>query len=723
MNRNALLILCACALGCAGFSKEALGYTYAEIVVPGLTGATAAAINDRGDIVGYGTGSTGTVAFLERGGAFTLIVFPGSIATQANGINNAGDIVGTYTDAAGSHGFKYSAGVWTAIDAPAPALPNTTRVAAINNLGQIAGSYSPQFPGNGANPSSDSDAFVETGGTFIFIPGDRVHVLTPAGLNDSGEVVGLAVPMPGFGHEPPSPAYGNASGFVLASGGFPGQAAFNGLVGFAAINNSGQAILSGPYFQHLYVSYLQSSVTQTTAGQIIVFPGSGTTAALGINNNGTIVGSFVDAGGATHAFLGAPANEPACSATVGSGPPAGMTFSLQDSSGVAQIVVTRAVNATPNIPGFDSGTTSAVVVTAGVTIPAQTASVILTVTNSAGFSSSCGLSMNGTGAPWSSPGGVLTSNTVTNLTSDGSLEAYALGSDASLWHISQTGPGGPWGTWSSLGGNGLVSEPALVTDSNGQLEIFVISADGYLWNLAQTAPGNWSGAVWHSIASGVKGRPSVARYTGNGRLQVFARAADDSVIYLAQPDAGSSPWSAVSLGGVITSNPAASPFGSSVVALGTDQALWRINFDFSGNLYSPWTSVGGSLKGDPVPVYLGWVVRGSDDAVWAQSEYGWQSLGGRILDNPRVIRNSDGRLELFVEGTDHAVWHSVEVGINSAPQAPAAFSEWSAWSTLGGIITGDVVPALDASGAVNIFVQGADRGLWYLTQPSPGSWQ
>jgi hypothetical protein len=122
-------------------------------------------------------------------------------------------------------------------------------------------------------------------------------------------------------------------------------------------------------------------------------------------------------------------------------------------------------------------------------------------------------------------------------------------------------------------------------------------------------------------------------------------------------------------------------------------------------------------------VYLGWVVRGSDDAVWAQSEYGWQSLGGRILDNPRVIRNSDGRLELFVEGTDHAVWHSVEVGINSAPQAPAAFSEWSAWSTLGGIITGDVVPALDASGAVNIFVQGADRGLWYLTQPSPGSWQ
>jgi hypothetical protein len=702
MSRKALLIVCTCALGCPGFLKEALGYTYAEIVVPGLTGAIAAAINDQGEIVGYGTGTSGTVGFIDREGTFTLISFPGSISTQANGLNNGGDIVGTYIDAAGFHGFKYSAGAWTAIDAPAPAPPNMTRLTAINNLGQIAGNTS----------TGPGGAFVDTGGTFAFV-GSTNLIFTVQGLNDSGEVVGVGLPR--SGRSALIPLYG--MGNELA-----GQVVF-GSETFTTINNSGQAILSGRFFQGLFVSTLQSSVTQTTPGQMILFPGAATTAALGLNNNGTIVGSYIDAASVTHAFLAAPDAEPACTTTTSSGPPSQMIFSLRDSSGVAQIIVTSSINATVNIPSFNFGTTSSIAVTSNAINPAQTATVILTVRNTAGFSSSCGANTGGTGARWLSLGGVLTSDTAVSLSRDGSLDAYALGSDAKLWHISQTDAGGPWGSWSTVGGPALVSEPALVTDGAGKLEVFATSTDGGLWNISQPTFGNWSGATWRNIAAGVKGRPAVFLNTFNGKLQVFVRAAYDSLIYLTQTGAGSSSWTDFSLGGVIASNPTASFSLSrgltSIWALGADQSLWETEVSEDDEVLAQWSSLGGTFKGDLAvlpnnpSLYFG---RGSDDAVWIAGATGWESLGGWILSDPRAVRNADGLPELFVEGADRAVWHNTE--------APAGDGfQWSGWSTLGGIITGEVVPAVDASGAVSLFVRGSDSGLWYLTQPSPGLWQ
>jgi hypothetical protein len=241
------------------------------------------------------------------------------------------------------------------------------------------------------------------------------------------------------------------------------------------------------------------------------------------------------------------------------------------------------------------------------------------------------------------------------------------------------------------------------------------------------------------IAYGVKGHPALIRNT-DGELQAFVRGTDDSVIFVTQDYPGSNFWGVSSLGGIVTSDPAAaldSGSNSVVVAVGTDGALWASGVSADRTTLLPWQSLGGSFQGNPSLVartqfqsgthwagFLNVFARGTDNSVWFNSQTGsaghtwdggWQSLGGVIVNNPRAIENSDGRLEVFVAGTDNAVWHTEQItGAGGAP--------WASWSTLGGVIRGDVVPALDGSGSVNIFVRGSDSSLWYLAQPLPGFW-
>ena len=87
---------------------------------PVITGPTAAGINNRGDIAGFGTDATGdssngqVVAFLlRRNGRVTILNVPGSSMTQALGINDNDEVVGVYQvgtgDSAVTHGFTWTA--------------------------------------------------------------------------------------------------------------------------------------------------------------------------------------------------------------------------------------------------------------------------------------------------------------------------------------------------------------------------------------------------------------------------------------------------------------------------------------------------------------------------------------------------------------------------------------------------------------------------------------
>lgn len=127
------------------------GYSYnistqraAQITVPKFTNITASAINDSGNIAGFGTISGNTEAFLLANGKPTEIKYPGSSQTQALGLNNNDEVVGVYTVGSGSnaamHGFTWYPGFgFHKIDAPAGS--GTTTVNGVNECGDIVGFY------------------------------------------------------------------------------------------------------------------------------------------------------------------------------------------------------------------------------------------------------------------------------------------------------------------------------------------------------------------------------------------------------------------------------------------------------------------------------------------------------------------------------------------------------------------------------------------------------
>jgi hypothetical protein len=100
-------------------------------------------------------------------------------------------VVGTYSDSIGKHGFVYLAGEYTTLDVPG-AVPGSTSAVAINDNGQIVGSYS---PGDTAACSCDSLVFLYRSGSFTNIP--PVSVLNAAvAINKRGEVIGNATTDP-----------------------------------------------------------------------------------------------------------------------------------------------------------------------------------------------------------------------------------------------------------------------------------------------------------------------------------------------------------------------------------------------------------------------------------------------------------------------------------------------------------------------------------------------
>ena len=117
-----------------------------------------------------------------------------------------------------------------------------------------------------------------------------------------------------------------------------------------------------------------------------------------------------------------------------------------------------------------------------------------------------------------------------------------------------------------------------------------------------------------------------------------------------------------------------------VFMIGTDNALY----------YKTQTTAGGST--------------------WSSS---WTSLGGTIRANtdPVVIANSDGRLQVFVVGTNNQLYYRSQTAADS--------SSWtSSWTSLGGTIKADTSPAVarNNDGRLQVFVEDVRNQLYYKMQ-------
>ena len=146
-----------------GFYNDAAGDTHAytfdirhnrfnEVTPTGIMNPTGAAINNNGDIAGFGTDNSGDAAngntvgyLLRRSGRVTILAVPGASSTQALGINDSDEVVGFYTDAMGNdHGFTWTpfGGFKTPVDDPNAVGAST--INGLNDQGQLVGFYTDQ---------------------------------------------------------------------------------------------------------------------------------------------------------------------------------------------------------------------------------------------------------------------------------------------------------------------------------------------------------------------------------------------------------------------------------------------------------------------------------------------------------------------------------------------------------------------------------------------------
>jgi len=171
-------------------------------------------------------------------------------------------------------------------------------------------------------------------------------------------------------------------------------------------------------------------------------------------------------------------------------------------------------------------------------------------------------------------------------------------------------------------------------------------------------------------------------------------------------------WS--SLGGLLTSGPDASTWGSSrtdVFGRGSDNGLWQNVWN--GSSWGGWVALGGVVSGDPGaaswgPNRIDVFVRGSDNQMWHRFMYasgqwaGWEPLGGVLSSGPGVASWGAGRLDVFVRGTDNGLWHKWWDG-----------SRWNGWEPLGGGLASDPAAVSWGPNRIDIFVRGTDNGLWH----------
>ena len=212
--------------------------------------------------------------------AFATVDDPGTLHSSANGINDSGVIVGSAAlDANNETGWEYNGGFSTIAVAGA----QDSDVNNINNLGEIAGLYSPVR-------STPRYGFVDDAGTYTQInisPG----ISTTASVNDAGVVVGGSYLHTVGSVEPVYTGFIDNNGTITYLNA-PGTLNSDGYTNASGINDADQVVGTAMV---TYGGLQQGFLYQNGTFTFINDPNAGTqngqgTDAVAINNSGVIVG-------------------------------------------------------------------------------------------------------------------------------------------------------------------------------------------------------------------------------------------------------------------------------------------------------------------------------------------------------------------------------------------------------------------------------------------------
>lgn len=283
-----------------GWKKPLSTFDYATIDHPNATETELRAVNEAGYTAGGAPGgndiSVRTDNGFRRDSKGNVIAWDGvplNGLTIANGMNNAGIIVGSTKGTGPVYGFWYDpvANSSTLIYGPHTPFPDAMHVNFndINDVGTVVGDYAEQGYAwiRGFVRSRD--------GTFTSIvhPQGQFHTVVH-GINNAGMMVGEY----GGGH--------SYKGFLLTTGGY-GTIEYPGanVVSTAALGINDVGDIVGSYTMSPSPRQSDKGFLRTAEGQYVTIdvPNSKWTEATGIDDMGRIVGTYADATGKRHGFI------------------------------------------------------------------------------------------------------------------------------------------------------------------------------------------------------------------------------------------------------------------------------------------------------------------------------------------------------------------------------------------------------------------------------------
>jgi hypothetical protein len=209
---------------------------------------------------------------------------------------------------------------------------------------------------------------------------------------------------------------------------------------------------------------------------------------------------------------------------------------------------------------------------------------------------------------------------------------------------------------------------------------------------------------------------------GSNDLFLFARSNDGTMLERHFVDGSWTNWS--SLGGAATSGPTAAAYGSAIEVFtsGPDGAIYQDAFN--NGVWSGWVSLGGGATSAPSAAvrrgplnYLDLAVKGTDNSIYFETYVpgsgwsGFSSLGGNFTSAPVLNSQSDGIVNVFVRGTDGAVWERSWTG-----------SAWNDWSSLGGYTIGAPTVVSRGPNQLDLFARGGDGSTFQRHWDSVNGW-
>jgi beta-glucosidase-like glycosyl hydrolase len=248
-----------------------------------------------------------------------------------------------------------------------------------------------------------------------------------------------------------------------------------------------------------------------------------------------------------------------------------------------------------------------------------------------------------------------------------------------------------------------------VSWGSGRLDVFARATDGSLLHKW------WDGTAWHdweSLGGRIVGDPAPVA-SGFASLDVFVRGIDNHLWLDSYRTTSGWQWSEP--GGTLAASPASvspAPGQADAFVEGADLALWHWSST------SGWSAaLGGSLAGEPTAVssgggHLDVFVEQADQALWQWSNVsGWARIGGRLAAPPSAVSWGSPRLDVFVQGIDDGLWH-------------AWYDAGWHWEGLGGVLAAPPAAVTWGVNRLDIFVRGTDNALWHAYSDGGGwTWE